>query len=100
MIDGVTGWAQAVPIEDQRAVTVAHAVYAEWIARYGVPEQIHSDSGTQFESALFEKLCIAFGVDKTRTTPYRSQANGMCERFNRTLIMMIRRAVQKRPYNW
>ena len=24
------------------------AVYAEWIARYGVPEQFHSDRGTQF----------------------------------------------------
>ena len=33
MIDGLTGWAEAVPIEDQRAVTVAHAVYTEWIAR-------------------------------------------------------------------
>ena len=100
MIDGLTGWAEAVPMEDQRAVTVAHAVYAEWIARYGVPEQIYSDRGTQFESALFEELCIAFGIYKTRTTPYRPQANGNCERFNRTLITMLRRAVQKRPYDW
>ena len=48
MIDGLTGRAEAVPIDDQRAVTVAHAVYTEWIARYGVPEQIHSDRGPQF----------------------------------------------------
>ena len=34
MIDGFIRWAEVVPIEDQRAVTVAHAVYAEWIARY------------------------------------------------------------------
>ena len=100
MIDGLTGWAEAVPIEDQRAVSVAHAVYAEWIVRYGVLEQIHSDRGTQFESALFEELCIAFGIDKICTTPYRQQANGKCERFNRTLITMLRRAVQKRPYDW
>ena len=38
MIDGLTGWAEAVSIDDQRAVTVEHFVYAEWIARYGVPE--------------------------------------------------------------
>ena len=46
MINGLTGWAEAVSIKDQRAVTVAHAVYAKWIAHYGVPEQIRSDRGT------------------------------------------------------
>ena len=75
-------------------------MYAEWITRYGGSDQIHSDRGTQFESALFEELCIAFGIDKTRTTPYRPQANVKCYRFNRTLITMLRRAVQKRPYDW
>ena len=100
MIDGFTGWAEAVPISDQRAKTVADAVFTHWIARYGVPEQIHSDRGVQFESALFEELCSTLGTDKTRTTPYRPQANGKCERFNRTLVSMLRRAVQKRPYDW
>ena len=47
MIEYFTGWAEPVPIEDQRALTVAHALYAELIARYGGPEQIHSDRGAQ-----------------------------------------------------
>ena len=100
MIDGLTGWAAAVPIFDQFAATVARAVYSEWIARYGVPEQLHTDRGVQFESAVFAELCALFGIDKTRTTTYRPQANGKCERFNRTLIPMLRRAVQKRPFDW
>ena len=53
MIDGLTGWAEAVPIADQSAASVARVVYSEWIARYGVPEQLHSDRGDQFESAVF-----------------------------------------------
>ena len=99
MIDGLTGWAEAVPIADQSAATCARAVYAEWIARYGLPEQLHSDRNTQFESALFAELCAIFGVDNTRTTAYRPQTNGKCERFNRTLVAMLRRAVQKRRYD-
>ena len=99
MIDGLTGWAEAVPIDDQRAETVARVVYSEWIAHYGAPEQIHSDRGAQFESALFEELCVAFGIDTTRTTPYRPQANGKCEKFNRTIVTLLRRAVQRRPYD-
>ena len=100
MIDGLTGWAEAVPIVDQSAATVARAVYNEWFARYGVPEELHSDRGTQFEAALFAELCSIFGTDKTRTTPYRPQANGKCEQFNRTLVAMQRRTVLKRPFDW
>ena len=100
MIDSLTGWAEAVPIADQSTPTVARAVYTEWILRYGVPEQLHSDRVVQFESAVFAELCAVFGIKKTRTTPYRLLANGKCERFNRTLISMLRRAVQNRPYDW
>ena len=45
IIDGLTGWAEAVPIADESVPTVARAVYTEWISRYGVPEQLHSDRG-------------------------------------------------------
>ena len=100
MIDELTGWAEAVSIVDQSAATVARAVYNVWFARYGVPEQLHSDRGTQFEVALFAELCSTFGTDKTRTTSYRPQDNGECERCNRTLVAMLRRAVQKRPFDW
>ena len=56
MIDGLTGWAKAIPIPDQSAATCTRAVFAELIARYEVPEQVHSDRGTQFEYALCAEL--------------------------------------------
>ena len=56
MIDNLTGWAEEVPIFDQSAATVARAVYSEWIARYGVPDQLYSDRGVQFESAVLAEL--------------------------------------------
>ena len=88
-----------MPIVDQSAATVARAV-CKWFARYGMPEQLHSNCGTQFEAALFAELCSTFGIDKTRTTPYRPQSNKKCERFNRTLVAMLRCAVQKRPFDF
>ena len=45
-------------------------------------------------------MCATFGVDKTCTTPYRPQANGKCERLNRTLVSILRRTVQRKPYDW
>ena len=98
IIDRLTGWAEATPIPDQSAATVARVIHSEWIVRYGVPEQIHSDRGVHFEAAIFNELCLS--LEKPRTTPYRSQDNGKCERFNRTLVAMLLRAVEKRPYDW
>ena len=70
IIDELIGWAEAIPIDDQRAETVDSVVFSEWISRYGAPKQIHSDRGAQFESALFEKLCSSFGVDRTKPMHY------------------------------
>ena len=78
MIDKLKGCAEVILIDDHRAETVASVVVSEWTFRYGAPEKIHSDQGAQFESALFEELCTSFGVDKTKTTPYRPQLNGKC----------------------
>ena len=36
-----------------------------------------------------QELCILFGSHKTRTTPYHPESDGMVERFNRTLLMML-----------
>ena len=100
MIDGLTCWAEAIPIPDQSAATVARVVHADWIARYGVPKQLHLDRGVHIEAAVFANLCATFKIEKTRKTAYRPQANGKCERFNRTLVAMLRRAAQKRLYDW
>ena len=43
IIDGLTGWAEAVLIADQSAPTVARAVDIEWSLKFGVSEQLHSD---------------------------------------------------------
>ena len=100
MIDGFTGWAEAVPIADQSAETVASAFHNRWISVFGVPEQVHTDRGVQFESAIFTHLCELHRISKTRTTGYRPQANGKIERFNRTLVTMLRKAVSGRPDDW
>ena len=48
-----------------------------------------SDQGRNFESKLLKELCILAQIKKMRTTPYRPEGNGSCERFNRTLISML-----------
>ena len=80
---------EAYALPDARAETVAKKLVEEFICRYGIPLEIHSDQGSNFESHLFAEMCRLLGITKTRTTPYNPKSDGMIERFNRTLINMI-----------
>ena len=84
---------------NMEAVTVAKILVNEVIARFGIPNQIHSDQGKQFESKLFKELCQLLQIDK-RTTPYHPQSDGMVERFNRTLVTMLSNFVNDHHTDW
>ena len=83
--DHFTRWCDAFPMPDATAEATAKILEERVFCHFGVPEIIHSDQGRQFQSNLFSELCKIWGCEKTQTTPYRPQANGLCERLNRTL---------------
>lgn len=90
IIDRFTRWPEAVPVSDISAETVAKAVYANWICRFGAPSIITTDQGRQFESELFNNLVKFVGAKRIRTTAYHPQANGKIERWHRCLKNAIR----------
>ena len=85
MIDCFTRYAIAVPLVDQSAEVVIAAIIGNYITVYGTPRRILTDQGRNFESEEFAKFCNLFRIFKVRTTAYRPQSNGICERFNQTL---------------
>lgn len=87
--DYFTKWIDAIPVKNKKSVTVAHKFITHIVAIFGVPMQIHSDQGQTFESEVFKEICQILGIDKTRTTPYRPQSDGMIERANRTIENML-----------
>ncbi|KFD58638.1 LOW QUALITY PROTEIN: hypothetical protein M513_00331 [Trichuris suis] len=81
-VDRFTRWPEAWPVRDISARTVAETFLANWIARFGVPRQITTDQGRQFESHLWTALNKLMGTKHTPTSAYRPQANGLVERFH------------------
>ncbi|XP_056001857.1 uncharacterized protein LOC130048813 [Ostrea edulis] len=98
--DYFTRWIEAYPVKNQEAMTIARVFVEEFVSRYGVPLQVHTDQGRQFESTLFQDLCSMLKIDKTRTTPFNPKSDGLVERFNRTLEDMISKYVQPNQRNW
>lgn len=98
--DYFSKWTEAFPVPNIESETIARVLVDRFICRFGVPRQIHSDQGRQFESRLFQDLCDLLGIDKTRTTPYHPQSDGQVERFNRTLIAMLASYVSTNQKDW
>ena len=99
-VDYMTKWAEAYPLPDQTAETVADYFVKEFVCRFGVPRQLHSDQGRQFESALFQRMCELLHVRKTRTTALYPQSDGQTERMNRTLLHVVAKLAQNRSHDW
>ncbi|GFV73827.1 retrovirus-related Pol polyprotein from transposon 412 [Trichonephila clavipes] len=56
VMDYFTKWPEAYPIPDQEASAVAEVLVQHWISRFGVPLQLHSDQGRNFNSAVCKRL--------------------------------------------
>ncbi|GBN07535.1 Retrovirus-related Pol polyprotein from transposon 17.6 [Araneus ventricosus] len=96
-VDRFTRWPEAFPIPDQSADTIARTFLFGWISRFGVPEKVTSDRGTNFQSNLFSSLSKFLGMELTRTTAYHPQSNGAVERFHRHLKSAL---MAHLPENW
>jgi transposase InsO family protein len=90
----------AVPIRNTEARTTAETFFYSFVVHYGLRKRTHSYQGANFEVKLIKEPCELFGISKSRTTPYHPMDNGLCERFNRTLINMLGPLEQARKADW
>ncbi len=98
--DYFTKWPEAFALPDQQALTVAEVLVNKFFTRFGIPMELHSDQGRNFESETFQEVCRLLGINKTRTTPYHPQSDGMVERFNKTIEYGLAMFVNAHHSGW
>ena len=98
--DYFTKWTESYPLPNQEATTVAEKLVNEFICRFGVPRELHSDQGRNFESKVFAEICKLLDIEKTRTTPLHPQSDGQVERFNRTVVEMLHGKIKEDQKDW
>ena len=100
VMDYFTKWPEAYALPNHEAETVADVLVSQFFTRFGVPDELHSDQGREFESRIFQESCELLGLRKTRTMPHRPQSDGMVERFNRTLANELAKYCGEGQQDW
>ena len=95
-----TKWCKVFPTKDQRAKTVAEIVVSNIFSRFGPPTVIHSDQGRNSESNLMQEVCCLMGNNKSNTSAYYPQCDGLVERQNCTLQDTLTGYVSQHQHDW
>ena len=69
-------------------------------SRFGLPDKLMTDRGTQFDADFFKEFCRLLGIKPSMTTAFHPQANGGTERINREVQLYLSIFCINNPTSW
>ena len=100
LTDAFTKFKQALVTPNQKVLTIAKILVDKWFYIYGFLAHIHSDKGQSFDNEIMEHLYAMYGVKQSTSRPYNLLGSPQCERFNCTLIDLLRSLLKEQKSNW
>ena len=100
VVDHFTRYAACYATRNKYGQTAAKCLFDDFFLKYGYPNRILHDQGAEFENSLMAELKELAGIKGAHTTPYHPMCNGKAERFNRTLLAMLRTLPEKAKSRW
>ena len=85
-------WPEAIPHRKITARGISEAMMPVF-SKIGLPLQILSDQGSQFNGKLAKDVCKLLQIERVRTTAYHPQTHWMIEWFHGTFESMLTKAV-------
>jgi hypothetical protein len=79
---------------------LAQLFIREIFPHYGMPLEIVSDRGTQWNNEFFQALCDEIGIKLKMSTAYHPQTNGLVERTNEVIATALRHFVAADQRDW
>ncbi|CAJ0589222.1 unnamed protein product [Cylicocyclus nassatus] len=99
-VDAFSKYIIAEPIPDQKADTSADVFINRCVARFGTPELLVTDQGSNYMSETFKEALKVLNIVHKTSTPYHHESNGQVERANRTIQELISMATKDHPDRW
>ncbi|WP_276624190.1 DDE-type integrase/transposase/recombinase [Syntrophomonas wolfei] len=85
---------QFYPVLDQ---VIVEDCFRQAILKYGVPEKVYFDNGSQYRNKWMIRACAKMGIRLIYAKPYSPEATGKVERFNRVVDSFLSEAVLEKP---
>ena len=88
-IDYITKWVEDVSFTSITKNFVARFIKHNLICRYGIPERIITDNGTNLNNTMITALYAQFKIKHHNSSPYRPKMNGDVEATNKNIKKII-----------
>jgi len=92
IMDCFTKWVEA--LSNVRSKTIAEIMVKQIISRFGVPLELHTNQGKNFETKMFQELIQLLEIKKT-TTPFHPQSNRQVECQHQMLLDYLVKFISK-----
>ena len=89
VVDSYSKWLE---VEVMSSITSEATIekLRDLFARYGIPQQLVSDNGSQFTSREFAEFMKGNGIKQTLVAPYHPRSNGQAECFVQTFKQFLK----------
>ena len=94
-----TNWMKTIPLADQKAQTIAMALYFKICCEYGTPKTIICDDAPAFQSVALQEYFRALNIQPIYISPMNHGSN-RSERYIRTLNDIITKCLVGTGSNW
>ena len=98
--DAYSRWVELVPIPNKEAITVAKALWDNWICKFGFYRQSVSDGGKEFDNQILQELNKLMASKHHIISPYSPSVNGIIERVHRSLGGYIKSFCNNHTTDW
>ncbi|KAL5559099.1 hypothetical protein UlMin_035310 [Ulmus minor] len=75
-------------------------IWKNIVCHFGVPRELVSDHGTQFENEKLQSICDQLGIKKIFSSPAHPKSNGQVEAVNKTIKQTLKKKLEKSKGAW
>ncbi|KAK0578135.1 hypothetical protein LWI29_005686 [Acer saccharum] len=99
-VDYFTKWVEAEPLVHITETNTISFVKKNILYRFGIPNTIITDNGTQFDGKKFRELCDKYGINNYYTSPAHPQTNGQTEAVNKIIKHNLKAKLATKKGSW
>lgn len=100
VVDCFSKYMICIPVPNKETNTTANTLLEHWFWVFGIPEQILSDQGKEYNSMLMDSICQLLDIERLKTTPYHPQCDGQSEKAVEQIKKMIRGHIDEDQEHW